>query len=221
MTPAPINASRFVYRALRRSHAINELSVIGVIDFPPLDTAWNVPRCVPDVRRQPCVDSTRHDVNNLLHVQRAGTHRREKLVAIAFAPAHAGRGEEGDPASCAHYSFRQPRPAHTRECAQALEPVPQDALTCRREPIGPASILGWQRLDPLARLEPRDGAIERARGRVSGPTPPRCPASSRSHALGRRREKSSRKAPAPRIVPGHPASHPDSSWLCGHYLRHT
>jgi len=66
-------------------------------------------------------------------------------------------------ASCDALSFGKPRPTHTSEGSQALETVTEHALASRREPIRTAPILGRQRLDPLARLEPRNRAIERAR----------------------------------------------------------
>jgi hypothetical protein len=59
--------------------------------------------------------------------------------------------------------LRQPRLADARHRAQALQPRAKHLLAGVREFVRTPAIFGRQRLDPLALLEPRDGAVERAR----------------------------------------------------------
>src|SRR6185436_13422043 len=77
----------------------------------------------------------------------------------------AGKDREGSRRSASPLPFREPRPADTRDGTQAFEAMAQDALPRRRQPVRSPPVLRRQRLDPAARLEPRDRAVERARPR--------------------------------------------------------
>src|SRR5262245_18968406 len=58
------------------------------------------------------------------------------------------------------------RPPDSRHRPERLEPMAKHALAGSGEAVGPAPIVGGQRLDPAARLEPRDRTVERAGTRL-------------------------------------------------------